>query len=148
MKNRLLTLAFVLASGPAHAQDKLALVGGMLVDGYEVPPLHHAAVLIDVTLPDELPPSARTDLTIDGTVEIERLEDVIYVGRPAYGNANSRVGIFKLVEDGNYAERMSVQLGASSVNEIEIREGLQPGDVVILSPMDQWDGYDRVRLRG
>jgi len=112
------------------------------------PAVQNAAVLIDVRLPDDLPRSARPDLTIDGTVEIERLEDVIYVGRPAYGNPNSRVGIFKLVEDGNYAERISVQLGASSVNEIEILEGLEPGDVVILSPMDQWDGYDRVRLRG
>jgi multidrug efflux pump subunit AcrA (membrane-fusion protein) len=112
------------------------------------PAVQNAAVLIDVSLPEELPPSARTDLTIDGTVEIERLEEVIYVGRPAYGNPNSRIGIFKLVEDGNYAERLSVQLGASSVNEIEIVEGLEPGDVVILSPMDQWDGYERVRLRG
>ena len=113
------------------------------------PAVQNAAVLIDVhLLPDTLPRSARPDLSIDGTVEIERLEDVIYVGRPAFGQADSRVGIFKLVEDGNYAERVSVQLGASSVNEIQILEGLQPGDVVILSPMDQWDGYDRVRLRG
>jgi RND family efflux transporter MFP subunit len=112
------------------------------------PAVQNAAVLIDVRLPEDLPKSARPDLSIDGTVEIERLEDVIYVGRPAFGQANARVGIFKLVEDGNYAERVSVQLGASSVNEIEVVEGLQPGDVVILSPMDQWDGYDRVRLRG
>ncbi len=112
------------------------------------PAVQNAAVLIDVSLPADLPRSARPDLTIDGTVEIERLEDVIYVGRPAFGQANSRVGIFKLVEDGNYAERVSVQLGASSVNEIEVMEGLEPGDIVILSPMDQWDGYDRVRLRG
>jgi len=112
------------------------------------PAVQNASVLIDVALPENLPRSARPDLTIDGTVEIERLEDVVYVGRPAYGNPNSRVGIFKLVEGGNYAERVSVQLGASSVNEIEVVEGLQPGDVVILSPMDQWDGYDRVRLRG
>ena len=112
------------------------------------PAVQNAAVLIDVSLPDSLPRSARPDLTIDGTVEIERLVDVIYVGRPAYGNPNSRVGIFKLVEDGNYAVRVSVQLGASSVNEIQVVEGLEPGDVVILSPMDQWDGYDRVRLRG
>lgn len=112
------------------------------------PTVQNANVLIDVSLPDELPRSARPDLSIDGTVEIERLEDVIYVGRPAYGNPNSRVGIFKLIEDGNYAERLSVQLGASSVNEIEVVEGLQPGDVVILSDMSQWDGFDRVRLRG
>jgi HlyD family secretion protein len=112
------------------------------------PAVQNAAVLIDVSLPEELPRSARTDLSIDGTVEIERLEDVIFVGRPAFGQANSRVGIFKLVEDGNYAERVNVQLGASSVNEIVVVDGLQPGDVVILSPMDQYDGYDRVRLRG
>ena len=112
------------------------------------PAVQNASVLIDVSLPAELPRSARPDLSIDGTVEIERLEDVIYVGRPTFGQANSRVGIFKLVEDGNYAERVSVQLGASSVNDIQVLEGLEPGDVVILSPMDQWDGYDRVRLRG
>jgi len=112
------------------------------------PAVQNAAVLIDVALIGELPRSARPDLSIDGTVEIERLENVIYVGRPAFGQANSRVGMFKLVEDGNYAERVSVQLGASSVNQIQVLEGLEPGDVVILSPMDQWDGYDRVRLRG
>jgi HlyD family secretion protein len=112
------------------------------------PAVQNATVLIDVTLPDDLPRSARPDLSIDGTVELERLEDVIFVGRPQFGQANSRVGIFKLVEDGNYAERVSVQLGVSSVNEIQVLEGLQPGDVVILSDMSQWDGFDRVRLRG
>ncbi len=112
------------------------------------PAVQNAAVLIDVALIGELPRSARPDLSIDGTVEIERLENVIYVGRPAFGQANSRVGMFKLVEDGNYAERVSVQLGASSVNQIQVLEGLEAGDVVILSAMDQWDGYDRVRLRG
>lgn len=112
------------------------------------PAVQNAAVLIDVALIGELPRSARPDLSIDGTVEIERLENVIYVGRPAFGQANSRVGMFKLVEDGKYAERVSVQLGASSVNQIQVLEGLEPGDVVILSAMDQWDGYDRVRLRG
>ncbi|MFO8172750.1 MAG: efflux RND transporter periplasmic adaptor subunit [Gemmatimonadota bacterium] len=112
------------------------------------PSVQGGTVTIDVLLPEELPRSARTDLSVDGTVEIERLDDVIYVGRPAYGQANSRVGMFKLVEDGNYAVRVNVQLGRSSVNEIEVQEGLQPGDVVILSDMSQWDGFDRVRLRG
>lgn len=111
------------------------------------PAVSAGTVTIDVALPEDLPRSARPDLSVDGTVEIERLDDVIYVGRPAYGQANSRVGMFKLVEDGNYAVRVNVQLGRSSVNEIEVREGLQPGDVVILSDMSQWDGYDRVRLR-
>jgi multidrug resistance efflux pump len=112
------------------------------------PAVQNGTVTIDVVLPEDLPRSARTDLNVDGTVVIERLDDVTYVGRPAYGQANNRVGIFKLVEDGNYAERVNVQLGRSSVNEIEVQEGLQPGDVVILSDMSQWDGYDRVRLRG
>lgn len=112
------------------------------------PSVQGGTVTIDVALPDDLPRSARTDLSVDGTVEIERLDDVIYVGRPAYGQANSRVGMFKVVEDGNYAVRVNVQLGRSSVNEIEVQEGLLPGDVVILSDMSQWDGFDRVRLRG
>jgi multidrug efflux pump subunit AcrA (membrane-fusion protein) len=112
------------------------------------PAVQSGTVTIDVALPENLPRSARTDLSVDGTVVIERLDDVIYVGRPAFGQANARVGIFKLVEDGNYAERVNVQLGRSSVNEIEVTDGLQPGDIVILSDMSQWDGYERVRLRG
>lgn len=111
------------------------------------PAVQNGTVTIDVTLPDELPRSARPDLSVDGTVVIDRLDDVVYVGRPAYGQANSRVGIFKLVEDGTHAERVNVMLGASSVNEIEVREGLEPGEIVILSDMSQWDGFDRVRLR-
>ena len=112
------------------------------------PAVQSGTVTIDVALPENLPRSARTDLSVDGTVIIERLDDVIYVGRPAFGQANARVGIFKLVDDGNYAERVNVQLGRSSVNEIEVTDGLQPGDIVILSDMSQWDGYERVRLRG
>ena len=91
--------------------------------------------------------SARPDLSIDGNVVIQRLDDVTYVGRPAYGQANQRVGMFKLVEDGQFAERVNVMLGASSVNEIAVIEGLQEGDIVILSDMSNWDGFDRVRLR-
>ena len=111
------------------------------------PAVRNGTVTIDVNLPDELPPSARPDLSVDGNVIIDRLDDVVYVGRPTFGQANQRVSIFKLVEGGQYAERVQIQLGASSVNEIEVAEGLQPGEVVILSDMSQWDGYDRVRLR-
>ncbi len=111
------------------------------------PAVRNATITIDVALPDDLPNSARPDLTVDGTVVIDRLDDVVYMGRPAYGQSNSTVGIFKLVDGGDYAERINVRLGLSSVNEIEIREGLQPGEVVILSDMSQWDGFDRVRLR-
>ncbi len=111
------------------------------------PSVQNGTVTIDVALPAELPRSARPDLSVDGNVVIQRLDDVTYVGRPAYGQANQRVGMFTLVEDGQFAERINVMLGASSVNEIEVREGLQPGDIVILSDMSQWDGFDRVRLR-
>ena len=111
------------------------------------PAVRQGTVTIDVSLPNDLPPSARPDLSVDGNVIIDRLEDVIYVGRPTFGQANSRVSLFKLTQDGEYAERVTVMLGASSVNEIEIREGLQPGDVVILSDMSRYDGSDRVRIR-
>ena len=112
------------------------------------PAVRNGTVTIDVTLPAELPPSARPDLSVDGNVIIERLDDVDFVGRPTFGQANQRVSIFKVTPDGEYADRVTVQLGASSVNDIEIREGLAPGDVVILSDMSRWDGFDRVRLRG
>ena len=111
------------------------------------PSVQNGTVTIDVALPAELPRSARPDLSVDGNVVIQRLDDVTYVGRPAYGQANQRVGMFKVVEDGQFAERVNVMLGASSVNEIEVKEGLVPGDIVILSDMSQWDGFDRVRLR-
>lgn len=111
------------------------------------PSVRSGTVTIDVTLPPDLPNSARPDLSVDGNVIIDRLDDVVYVGRPTFGQANQRVSLFKVTADGQYAERVQVQLGVSSVNEIEVREGLQPGDIVILSDMSQWDGFDRVRLR-
>ncbi|MDX1566539.1 MAG: HlyD family efflux transporter periplasmic adaptor subunit [Longimicrobiales bacterium] len=111
------------------------------------PAVQNGTVTIDVALPEELPRSARPDLSVDGTVVIEQLDDATYMGRPAYGQAESRVGIFRVTPDGEYADRITVALGRSSVNEIEVREGVQPGDVVILSDMSQWDGFDRVRLR-
>jgi len=111
------------------------------------PAVRNGTVTIDVALPADLPPSARPDLSVDGNVIIERLEDVIYMGRPTFGQANQQVSIFRVTPDGQYAERVTVRLGTSSVNEIEVREGLRPGDVVILNDMSQWDGYDRVRLK-
>jgi len=112
------------------------------------PAVRSGTVTIDVSLPDELPPSARPDLSVDGNVIIERLDDVTYMGRPTFGQANQRVSIFKVTPDGEYADRVTIQLGANSVNDIEVREGLAAGDVVILSDMSRWDGFDRVRLRG
>ena len=102
---------------------------------------------VDVRLEGELPKEARPDLSVDGTIEIERLVDVLYVGRPAYGQANSTVGLFKVVEGGSEAIRVNVRLGRSSVNTIEIVDGLRVGDIVILSDMSAWDAHDRVRLR-
>ena len=111
------------------------------------PAVQAGAVLVDVRLEGPLPKEARPDLSIDGTIEIERLSDVLYVGRPAYGQANSLVGLFKVIENGDAAIRVTVRLGRSSVNTIEIVEGLEVGDEVILSDMSAYDQYDRVRLR-
>jgi len=109
------------------------------------PSVQNGTVTVDVTLEGELPKGARPDLSVDGTIELERLADVIYVGRPAFGQERSTVGIFKL-DDSGYAERTQVELGRSSVNNIEIVKGLKPGDRVILSDMSQWDANDRIRL--
>ncbi|MBT5900786.1 MAG: HlyD family efflux transporter periplasmic adaptor subunit [Opitutaceae bacterium] len=109
------------------------------------PAVQNGTVLVDVTLEGDLPKGARPDLSVDGTIELERLDNVIYVGRPAFGQERSTVGIFKLDGDG-YAARTQVQLGRSSVNTIEIIRGLNPGDQVILSDMSQWDSNDRVKL--
>ncbi|MCF3648191.1 efflux RND transporter periplasmic adaptor subunit [Synoicihabitans lomoniglobus] len=110
------------------------------------PAVQNGTVLVDVTLEGELPRGARPDLSVDGTIELERLDDVIYVGRPAFGQERSTVTIFKLDPNSDLAERTQVQLGRSSVNTIEIIRGLNPGDQVILSDMSQWDSHDRVQL--
>ncbi|MCM2275261.1 MAG: HlyD family efflux transporter periplasmic adaptor subunit [Candidatus Didemnitutus sp.] len=110
------------------------------------PAVQNGTVLVDVTIVNELPRGARPDLSVDGTIELERLDDVVYVGRPAFGQERSTVGIFKLDPASTDAVRTQVQLGRSSVNTIEIVNGLQPGDRVILSDMSQWDSNDRIRL--
>ena len=102
---------------------------------------------VDVILEGELPSGARPDLSVDGTIQLERLDNVIYVGRPAFGQENSTVQLFKLTKDGE-AQRAPVKLGRSSVNQIEIIEGLQPGDQVILSDMSAQDSFDRIRIAG
>ena len=104
-------------------------------------------VRVDVTLEGALPPGARPDLNVEGTIEIERLPSVLYVGRPAFGQPESTVGLFKLESDGSIAERVSVKLGRSSVKSVEILAGLEQGDRVILSDMSQWDQVDRIRLK-
>ena len=109
------------------------------------PAVLNGTVKVDVRLDGELPRGARPDLSVDGTVEIERLEDVLYVGRPAYGQANSLVGIFRIGLDGE-AVRTQVRLGRTSVSTMEIVQGLNVGDEVILSDMSAWDAFDRVQL--
>jgi HlyD family secretion protein len=101
---------------------------------------------VDVKLEGALPKGARPDLSIDGTIELERLEDVVYVGRPVQGQAESTVSIFKVTDGGRGAVRVPVKLGRSSVGSIQILEGLQPGDQIILSDMSAWDAYERLRL--
>ena len=110
------------------------------------PAVEQGTVTVDVALDGELPKGARPDLTVDGTVELERLNDVIYVGRPAFGQESNTVGIFKLIAGSNEAVRTPVKLGKSSVNTIEIQGGLQPGDQVILSDTSAWDAHERIRL--
>ncbi len=110
------------------------------------PAVEQGTVKVDAQIDGELPRGARPDLTIDGTIELERLDDVIYVGRPAFGQENNTVGIFKLVSGSSEAVRTPVKLGRSSVNSIEIVNGLQPGDQVILSDTSAWDAHERIRL--
>lgn len=105
------------------------------------------SVEAEVALEGELPRGARAQLSVDGTIEIERLTDVLFVGRPAYGQAESTVGLFKLEEDGSTATRVNVQLGRSSVNTIEVQNGLQVGDRVIISDMTQYDQNNKVRIK-
>ncbi len=110
------------------------------------PAAQNGTVTVDVELTGELPRGARPDLSVDGTVELERLDNVLYVGRPAFGQENSAVGLFRLDASGE-AARTQVQLGRSSVNTIEIKGGAKEGDQLVLSDMSAWDAFDRVRLR-
>jgi HlyD family secretion protein len=111
------------------------------------PSVINGTVTVDVTIDDPLPPGARPDLSVDGTITLENLKDVLFVGRPVHGQSDSTIGIFKLTEDGAEATRVNVKLGRSSVNTIEILDGLKVGDKVILSDMSAWDNFDRIRLK-
>jgi HlyD family secretion protein len=111
------------------------------------PAATNGTVTVDVALTEALPRGAVPDLSVDGTVELERLENVLFVGRPAFGQEQSTVGLFKITGESGEAERTQVKLGKSSVNTIEIVSGLNVGDQVVLSDMSAWDQFDRVRLR-
>ena len=110
------------------------------------PAVVNGTVTVDVRLDGSLPQGARPDLSVDGTVDLQRLNEVLYVGRPAFGNENSTISLFKLDPSGNYATRVPVKVGRASVNEIQILGGLKEGDTVILSDMSRWDNVDRIRL--
>jgi HlyD family secretion protein len=129
---------------PASIDTRNGLVAGRVarID----PSVQNGTVTVDVILSGSLPRGARPDLSVDGTIELERLPNVVNVGRPAFGQERSTVGMFKLEADGTHAVRTSVKLGRSSVNTIEIVDGLRPGDRVILSDMSQWDASDRIKL--
>ncbi len=104
-------------------------------------------VTVDVALDGTPPAGARPDLSVDGVIEIARMKNVLFTGRPPYGAPDATIGIFKLIENGRYAQQVSVRLGRTSVNSVEIKEGLAKGDVVILSDMSRWDNTDRVRIK-
>ncbi len=111
------------------------------------PNVQGGSVLVEVSLEGAMPAGARPDLNVEGLIELERLSDVLYAGRPTYGQSQSTVGLFRLIDNGSAAERVPVQLGRSSVNQIEVLSGLQEGDVIILSDMSRYDDVDRVRIR-
>jgi multidrug resistance efflux pump len=110
------------------------------------PAVQNGTVTVDVKLTGELPKGARPDLSVDGTIDLERMENVLYVGRPAFGQENSTISLFKLGSDGQGALRVPVKVGRASVNSIQVIEGLHEGDTVILSDMSRWDNTDHIRL--
>jgi multidrug resistance efflux pump len=111
------------------------------------PAAQTGTVGVDVSLPNELPAGARPDLSVDGRIIVDKLDNVLHVGRPNHANANATIGLFRLEPDGRDAVRVSIQVGQVSVNEMEVRSGLRVGDVVILADMSQYDSYERIRLR-
>jgi len=110
------------------------------------PAVQNGTVTVDVKLTAELPKGARPDLSVDGTIDLEKLDDVLYVGRPAFGQENSTISLFKLDPDGKGGVRVPVKVGRASVNSIQVIEGLRDGDTVILSDMSRYDNTDRIRL--
>ena len=121
-----------------------------LVDGIVArvdPSVQEGTVMVEVRLDGALPVGARPDMAVDGIVQIERLDDVLFVGRPVQSQENATVGLYRLDEDSGYATRVRVGLGRSSVETIEVLNGLREGDRVILSDTSRWDEHERIRLR-
>ncbi|MCK5375747.1 MAG: HlyD family efflux transporter periplasmic adaptor subunit [Acidobacteria bacterium] len=121
-----------------------------LVDGTVTrvdPSVHEGSVMVEVRLDGSLPDGARPDMAVDGAIQIERLTDVLYVGRPVQSQENATIGLYRLEGDGKHALRVRVELGSSSVDTIEIVDGLREGDRVILSDTSRWDEHEKIRLR-
>jgi HlyD family secretion protein len=134
----------ILIGQPAAIDTRNGVVKGSVsrID----PAVQGGTVTVDVALTGTLPKGARPDLSVEGTIELERLNEVLYVGRPAFGQEQGVVGLFRLADEGKSAVRIQVKLGRSSVNTVEILEGLDAGDQVILSDTSAWDAFDRLRL--
>jgi HlyD family secretion protein len=130
---------------PASVDTHNGLISGtvMRVD----PAVQNGTVTVDVKLTGEMPRGARPDLSVDGTIDLERLDNVLYVGRPAFGQEDSTISLFKLESDGRDAVRVPVKVGRASVNSIQVLDGLKEGDTVVLSDMSRWDNTDRIRLQ-
>ena len=111
------------------------------------PAVQNGTVTVDVKLTGELPRGASPNLSVDGTIDLEKLDNVLYVGRPAFGQENSTISLFKLDPNGHDAVRVPVKVGRASVNSIQIQDGLHEGDTVVLSDMSRWDNTDRIRLQ-
>jgi HlyD family secretion protein len=134
----------------AYGQNATIDTRNGIVKGHVIridPSVVNGTVTVDVGIDDPLPQGARPDLSVDGTIELENLKDVLYVGRPVHGQSDSTISLFKVVDDDSEGVRTTVKLGRSSVNTVEILQGLQVGDKVILSDMSQWDNVDRIRLK-
>lgn len=129
---------------PAEVDTHNGVIGGHVqrID----PAVQNGTVTVDIALDGALPQGARPDLSVDGTIDLDRLNNVLFVGRPASGNENSTLGLFRLAPDGRSASRVPVQVGRASVNSIQVLSGLHEGDTVILSDMSKWDSTDRVRI--
>ena len=130
---------------PAEIDTYNGLVAGR-VSRIE-PTVMEGNVTVDISLDGDLPKGARPDLSVIGTIEIDQMIDILYVGRPVLASANSKVELFKLIDDGRFAVRVPVQFGKTSVSTIEVLDGLFVGDEVILSDVSQWDMEDKIRLK-
>jgi HlyD family secretion protein len=134
----------ILPGQPVQVDTRNGIIDGSVarID----PTAQNGTVTVDVSLQSELPKGARSDMSVDGTIQLEKLDNVLYVNRPVHGQDNATIGLFKLAPDGKGASRVQVRLGRSSVSAIEILDGLKEGDIVILSDTSQWDNSPEIRL--